>query len=1331
MGGSRSSLFIVSLLLITTVFSSIIVSALDGDNDGIDDSVDDCPFAWGNSTNGYTGCPDLDGNGNPDFTNPVLSNWDDSMRALYASDGSSRAVTWAPNSIHLAVGGGSDVNLYTANGLTLSTLFSFPDEYIRSLAFSPDGSLLAAGAYFNDNKGVAQIVVLAMNWANNSATVIANLSSMHTDDVPSVTWSSNGSYLFTGGGEGQLRQFSASNWSMVRNYSFEAGDTVWSIDASPDDRLIAGLAAGGELKVFWTNNGTKYMEFDNHTGDYALGTTFSPDGRWLLTGGFDNRVNIYNVTSASHVVGFTDSSRDVYSISFSPDGAFFAVAGDDDEARIYLSPDNFQGNLSNYSEVARFGSFGSSGNNRGVRAIQWSPDSEKIGIAQKRGRATVYILPEGFLQLRGDVTAQLMENRWRSNWIGDGRPLAQYNSTNLQMTQDLCNSNTGNLIGVNFSAAHNIASPVANYSSSGMLNCTSTSKQLLEVPIGRMPASFFVQAGGVAEACLKTIGGLSMGQLRWLLSGASVSTFTLPGWAPAMDLQSIAPNDDGNGVKEWVDLDSSCPDEGIHTFGRWDNRSLPIMAEQLWTCGGCQFDENFFFSSGARYRFQEETRSDIIHAVEQNDEALGFTEMRVVDNNSNLWVVPIANNWTHSAKDHVASGGVSVFPSYNNSSEGIYPAQLDYKFIIDYAELDDKFSLLDWLLTDDGQDQWDAMGFVRLSVLARVQSWAKIGVDATHLLPDSDNDGIWDGIDICPDTWPQASVDENGCAQHQLDDDGDGYYNNEDDCVNESGTSLWPQIGCIDTDGDGWMDSGDSFPSDNSQWSDSDNDGFGDNATGNQADDCPNVTGNSTNDRLGCLDGDGDGWSDSDNDWQISDGADTFPQDSKQWIDSDGDGYGDNYSFSTGGDGLRSNQIGDAFIVDPSQWSDLDGDGFGDNAEGLNADDCPNQAGTSSEDSVGCPDSDGDGWSDSVDFFPNEITQWADFDGDGFGDNWDGQSPDECVETPISEIDNVDNYGCGPSERDSDSDGVMDDSDLCPSTPMDQAMWVRTNGCSEEQSDDDGDGVFNPSDGPGGIFKNDPTQSADSDSDGYGDNSNGTDGDNCPLLFGNSTEDRKGCIDSDGDGYSDPSSGWGLSQGADAWKVEPSQWSDFDGDGFYDNYDNPVWTATREDSWPGKYVVGARMADKCPTVASDISFPDPGCPEKESTFVLDNRDSSSGGGGIPTMLIVILVLVLLGLSGLFAAVMVKQGKSKKKKRKGSRRKRSPTRIVSEDNLHDVDDEIEQEWGSNEQIVEENEAPNWEWQGISGDDGVEWLEWPESSDSWWQRDESGYWVQWKQ
>ncbi|UCH89912.1 MAG: hypothetical protein JSV49_04515 [Thermoplasmata archaeon] len=60
----------------------------------------------------------------------------------------------------------------------------------------------------------------------------------------------------------------------------------------------------------------------------------------------------------------------------------------------------------------------------------------------------------------------------------------------------------------------------------------------------------------------------------------------------------------------------------------------------------------------------------------------------------------------------------------------------------------------------------------------------------------------------------------------------------------------------IDSDGDGAVDSVDKFPSDPTQWMDSDLDGFGDNKTG-------------TN-------------------------GDQFPYDSTQWVDFDSDGYGDN-----------------------------------------------------------------------------------------------------------------------------------------------------------------------------------------------------------------------------------------------------------------------------------------------------------------------------------------------------------------------------------------------------------------------------------------------------
>ncbi|MEC7256149.1 MAG: hypothetical protein VXV76_06025, partial [Candidatus Thermoplasmatota archaeon] len=86
------------------------------------------------------------------------------------------------------------------------------------------------------------------------------------------------------------------------------------------------------------------------------------------------------------------------------------------------------------------------------------------------------------------------------------------------------------------------------------------------------------------------------------------------------------------------------------------------------------------------------------------------------------------------------------------------------------------------------------------------------------------------------------------------------------------------------------------------------------------------------------------------------------------------------------------------------------------------------------------------------------------------------------------------------------------------------------------------------------AFPNDPNRSQDTDGDGFDDLE-----DNCITVAGSSTTDRLGCPDSDGDGYSDvtlPSDnnlGWDVSDGADAFPLEPTQWADGDGDGYGDN----------------------------------------------------------------------------------------------------------------------------------------------------------------------------------
>ena len=459
---------------------------------------------------------------------------------------------------------------------------------------------------------------------------------------------------------------------------------------------------------------------------------------------------------------------------------------------------------------------------------------------------------------------------------------------------------------------------------------------------------------------------------------------------------------------------------------------------------------------------------------------------------------------------------------------------------------------------------------------------ANEGADAfpseTTQWADQDFDGYGDNAagveaDACVTVLGNSTTDRFGC----LDDDGDGYSNNDatwlvsngaDACNSVKAFSNIDRNGCPDEDGDGasdpdptgingsaWTvtDGADAFLGDATQWSDQDGDGYGDNPPpATEGDACNTTLGTSYQDRFGCIDSDGDGYSDGDAGWTSAQGADAFPSEPSQWADQDGDGYGDNASGvnadncpTTFGTSTELGNLGcsdldsdgyadadDAFPMDSTQWSDTDGDGYGDESTGTNPDACPAVAGASSLDRFGCPDSDADGVSDEdlagtngpvwtiadgADILPNDATQQSDTDGDGFGDNPAGTNGDECPSQHGTST--VDRNGC----PDTDSDGVSDA----------DASWTMLNGAD--------------------AFPSDPTQSSDTDGDGYGDNASGTNPDGCPTQFGDSTLDRIGCPDSDGDGISDADGLWNVSQGADAFRYDATQSTDSDGDGYGDN----------------------------------------------------------------------------------------------------------------------------------------------------------------------------------
>ena len=397
-----------------------------------------------------------------------------------------------------------------------------------------------------------------------------------------------------------------------------------------------------------------------------------------------------------------------------------------------------------------------------------------------------------------------------------------------------------------------------------------------------------------------------------------------------------------------------------------------------------------------------------------------------------------------------------------------------------------------------------------------------------------------------------------------------------------------------DDDNDGVLDDLDHFPLDDTESSDNDGDGIGDNADLDDDNDgwldlieiqCGTDPGNNASIP---LDSDQDLLCDTldpddDNDG-YSDGLDSFPYDSAEWIDTDSDGIGDNADLDDDNDGF--NDTADAFPLDPSEWDDLDSDGVGSNAD---------------------LDDDGDGVLDLNDAFPTDPLESVDTDSDGTGDNADSDDdgdgvPDQEDAFPLdsSETLDTDSDGLGNNaDSDDDGDGVSDLSDLFP---LDFTEWADfdSDGIGDNaDSDDDGDGVPDQED----AFPLDSSETLDTDSDGLGNNADSDDdGDGVQDLVDAFPLDSHETIDTDSDGVGDNSDpdddGDGVSDQQDAFPKSPAESIDTDGDGLGNNADT-------DDDGDG-------------TLDADDAFP---LDESESSdFDLDgigdNADTDDDGDGV-------------------------------------------------------------------------------------------------------------------
>ena len=396
----------------------------------------------------------------------------------------------------------------------------------------------------------------------------------------------------------------------------------------------------------------------------------------------------------------------------------------------------------------------------------------------------------------------------------------------------------------------------------------------------------------------------------------------------------------------------------------------------------------------------------------------------------------------------------------------------------------------------------------------------------SQLVEDTDDDN---------DGW--SDVDENSCGTDPLDSNdipSDSNGNGVCDAIEGDdfdGDGI-PNDSDPDDDNDGYDDDYDAFPLDPTEWDDADGDGIGSNTD---------------------TDDDGDGWSDLEEADCLTDASSAFsvPEDyDGDWVcdivdvDDDNDGVDDDYDcapYDASISSLDCNGVcGGSSSLDACGVCDGDNSACADCAGVPNGDAVIDACGVCTNDPSSCGiDSDGDGVDDDDDAFPDDSTEWSDTDGDGVGDNADTDDDDDGWSDQDEVVCGSELLDSGSVPADSDADGE----------------------CDALDPDDDDDGVVDSDD----AFPSNPTEWADTDGDGIGNNA---DGDDDGDGWGDSTESDCGSDpmdgevspkDIDGDGacnIQDPDDdGDGVADENDAFPLDNAEWLDTDGDGLGDNSD--------------------------------------------------------------------------------------------------------------------------------------------------------------------------------